>query len=144
LALVRVVARPSRQASGEIPSLLRTDVRLRDPVIRAFVTSLALCAALTACGGASPPAHVAVQRFHGQGHAVLGTVRIPVDSTIHWRYSPGGIFIVLGADKPDGHLIAIDPATSQTSGVEPVPAGTYSDVEVETGEPWSLEIVPDR
>ncbi len=79
--------------------------------------------------------------FHGTGQQDLGTITVPADTTISWN-CPGcsnANFIINNAQS-DGQSIPTN-GLDQTQGVDPLAAGVYHTVVVDTtGGPWTIAI----
>jgi hypothetical protein len=113
------------------------------------------CAATTAktvttssAAPAAPPAATSdtsaapsPQIFRGSGQKDLGTIVVPQDSTISWNCpSCGGDNFIINNAKSDDNTIPTN-GLNQTHGVDPIPAGTYHTVVVDTtGGPWTVAI----
>ncbi len=83
----------------------------------------------------------AVQKFHGDGQKNLGTIVVPDDSTISWKCPSCGStnFSIHNASSDDSNIPTN--ALNQTRGVDPISAGTYHTVVVDTtGGPWTVAI----
>jgi hypothetical protein len=86
-----------------------------------------------------PPARPQV--FHGSGQQALGTIAVPADSTISWNCPGcgGTNFIIHNAHSDDSDITTN--ALNQTQGVDPISAGTYNTVVVDTtGGAWTVAI----
>lgn len=81
------------------------------------------------------------QIFHGTGQQNLGTIVVPSDSTISWNCpSCGNTNFIINNAKSDDNSIATN-GLNQTQGVDPIPAGVYHTVVVDTtGGPWTVAI----
>jgi len=87
------------------------------------------------------------KNYEGIGEKNLGTIVVPVSSTISWtcpgcKSGEGGNFIINNASS-DSETIAVN-GLDQTRGVSPMAAGTYHTVVVQTTnhEPWTVRIAP--
>jgi hypothetical protein len=83
------------------------------------------------------------QHFSGSGQKNLGTISVPVDSTLSWSCEgcSSTNFIINNA-RGDDHVIATN-GLNQTHGVDPLQAGTYHTVVVDTtGADWTIDIKP--
>ena len=81
------------------------------------------------------------QVFQGTGQQALGTIVVPTDTTISWSCPAcaNNNFIINNAQS-DVNAIATN-GLNQTNGVDPLPAGTYHTVVVDTtGGPWTVTI----
>jgi hypothetical protein len=81
------------------------------------------------------------QVFHGSGQQALGTITVPADSTISWNCPGCGNtnFIINNAQSDDNHIPTN--GLNQTQGVDPISAGTYHTVVIDTtGGPWTVAI----
>jgi hypothetical protein len=95
----------------------------------------------------TPPASTpAPQTFTGNGVQNLGTISVPVASTLHWSCPECRIFSVTGASE-GAAVIALD-SQKHTSGITAVEPGTYHSVDVQAygeagvaGE-WTITITP--
>lgn len=79
--------------------------------------------------------------FQGTGQEALGTIVVPTDTTISWSCPncASSNFIINNAQS-DANAIPTN-SLNQTSGVDPLPAGTYHTVVVDTtGGPWTVTI----
>jgi hypothetical protein len=89
-----------------------------------------------------------MQVFHGTGQKGLGTIVVPVASTVSWscpscataQEGIGANFIVENA-KGDENSIGVN-GLKETHGVTPISAGTYHTVVVNTqAGAWTVRIV---
>lgn len=72
----------------------------------------------------------------------LGTINVPVDSTLRWTCSGcSSSNFIIENDPGDANLIAVN-SLNQTSGQTVVSAGTYTKVTVIGMGPWSFTITP--
>jgi amino acid transporter len=81
------------------------------------------------------------QVFTGSGQQNLGTITVPLDTTVSWTCDSCGSdnFIINNAASDDGMFTTN--GLDQTSGVDPLSAGTYHTVVVDTtGGPWTVTI----
>lgn len=81
------------------------------------------------------------QVFTGSGQQNLGTITVPQDTTVSWTCDSCGSdnFIISDAASDDGMFTTN--GLDQTSGVDPLSAGTYHTVVVDTtGGPWTVTI----
>jgi hypothetical protein len=94
-----------------------------------------------------PQAHTQV--FHGIGQRGLGTIVVPVSSTVSWtcpscataQEGVGANFIIENASS-DGKSFSVN-GLKETHGVSPVEPGTYHTVVVNTqAGAWTVRIVP--
>jgi hypothetical protein len=81
------------------------------------------------------------QFYAGVGSKNLGTIVVPVDSTLTWSQK-GSTNFILGNDFNDDNQLNVNaighgPDTSQ------VAAGTYHKVDV-IGDNWQMKIVPNK
>jgi len=132
--------------------------------IRFAVVAIVTCSALTGCsagttttvtGTSQPPASDSnapvptttatrprVQSFTGTGQKNLGTIVVPVDSTVSWNCPSCGStnFIINNADGDDSTFPTN--ALDQTHGVDTLAAGTYHTVVVDTDAPgpWTIRV----
>jgi predicted RNA-binding Zn-ribbon protein involved in translation (DUF1610 family) len=93
----------------------------------------------------STPAPAAkVQTFEGVGQKDLGTIVVPTDSTVSWNCPSCGStnFIINNADGDDNSFPTNGLDVKQ--GVDPLPAGTYHTVVVDTDASgaWTVRITP--
>jgi hypothetical protein len=81
------------------------------------------------------------QVFHGSGQQNLGTITAPSDTTISWNCpSCGNTNFIINNAKSDANPIPTN-GLDQTQGVDPLPAGVYHTVVVDTtGGPWTVAI----
>lgn len=90
---------------------------------------------------ATGPAPDSPQVFHGDGQQNLGTIVVGSDSTISWNCPGCGStnFIIHNAQSDDNTIPTN--GLDQVKGVDPIPAGTYHTVVVDTdGGPWTVAI----
>lgn len=87
--------------------------------------------------------HHKPQTFRGTGTENIGTVAVPVQSTLYWQCSScGSDNFVVNNNFNDDSTIDVN-ALNQKSGKTVVDAGTYHDVEIDTeGQGWTIRIVP--
>ena len=81
------------------------------------------------------------QVFQGTGQQALGTIVVPADTTISWSCPAcaSSNFIINNAQS-DVNAIPTN-GLNQTGGVDPLPAGTYHTVVVDTtGGPWTVTV----
>ena len=81
------------------------------------------------------------QVFHGTGQKSLGTINVPTDTTISWSCPSCGNenFIINNANSDSGTISTN--ALNQTSGVDPISAGAYHTVVVDTTSgPWTVTV----
>jgi hypothetical protein len=105
--------------------------------------SVAPASAPSPSGQASGGGGSATQHFSGSGQKSLGTITVPVDSTLSWSCAgcSSTNFIINNA-KSDDNSIPTN-GFQQTHGVDPLPAGTYHTVVVDTtGSDWTIDIKP--
>ena len=133
-------------------------------LIRFMAVVIVMCAALTGCSAGTtttvtrtsqPPASDSnapvptttatrprVQSFTGTGQKNLGTIVVPVDSTVSWNCPSCGStnFIINNADGDDSTFPTN--ALDQTHGVDTLAAGTYHTVVVDTDAPgpWTIRV----
>jgi predicted RNA-binding Zn-ribbon protein involved in translation (DUF1610 family) len=91
----------------------------------------------------TPTTTVKPQTFSGTGQKSLGTIIIPTDTVVSWSCPSCGNdnFIINNADS-DSNSFATN-GLDQTSGVDPIAAGTYHTVVIDTTSgPWSITIAP--
>lgn len=95
--------------------------------------------------GSGTPAHSTTsdgkQVFTGTGQQNLGTITVPEDATISWSCASCGNdnFIINNSDS-DPDFIETN-GLDQTHGVDPISAGTYHTVVVDTTSgPWTVTI----
>jgi predicted RNA-binding Zn-ribbon protein involved in translation (DUF1610 family) len=83
------------------------------------------------------------QTFAGTGQKSLGTIVVPTDETISWSCpSCGNDNFIINNAQSDANIIPTN-ALDQTSGVDPISAGTYHTVVVDTNSgPWTVTISP--
>lgn len=83
------------------------------------------------------------QTFTGTGTENLGTINVPVQSTLHWSCpSCGSANFVISNNINDNNQLTVNDL-NVTSGKTAVDAGTYSDVQVLTeGQAWTITISP--
>jgi hypothetical protein len=81
------------------------------------------------------------QIFHGNGQQNLGTINVSADTTISWNCpSCGDTNFIINNAKSDPNEIVTN-GLDQTQGVDPLPAGVYHTVVVDTtGGPWTVAI----
>ncbi len=81
------------------------------------------------------------QVFRGSGQQNLGTIVVPSDSTISWNCpSCGDTNFIINNAQSDDKSIKTN-ALDQTQGVDPIGAGTYHTVVVDTtGGPWTVAV----
>lgn len=89
----------------------------------------------------SSPAPVKPLIFHGSGQQDLGTITVPSDSTISWSCPTcGNTNFIINNAQSDGNQIPTN-GLDQTQGVDPLPAGVYHTVVVDTtGGSWTVAI----
>ncbi len=89
----------------------------------------------------STPAPAPPQIFHGSGQQDLGTITVPADSTISWNCpSCASTNFIINNAHSDPSTIATN-GLDQTQGVDPIAAGVYHTVVVDTsGGPWTVAI----
>lgn len=99
----------------------------------------------TAGSQASPaPAPAAApQKFQGTGTENIGTINVPVQSTLHWTCSTcAGNNFVINNGPTDDSQISVN-ALGPTHGETVIDAGTYHDVSINTeGQHWMIIIRP--
>jgi hypothetical protein len=99
----------------------------------------------TTAAKAAPPARP--QTFTGSGTENLGTINVPVASTLHWSCPGCSVFSITGQTSSYSQTIAVD-SSSSTSGVTAVEPGTYHSVSVISdegasgGSGWTITISP--
>lgn len=99
----------------------------------------------TTAAKAAPPAKP--QTFTGNGTENLGTINVPVASTLHWSCPGCAVFSITGQTSSYAQTIAVD-SSSSTSGSSAVEPGTYHGVEVISdegvsgGSGWTVTISP--
>lgn len=81
------------------------------------------------------------QIFHGNGQQDLGTITVPADTTISWNCpSCGDTNFIVNNAQSDANQITTN-GLDQTQGVDPLPAGVYNTVVVDTtAGPWTVAI----
>ncbi len=96
------------------------------------------------------PAHTTKakpQVFTGSGTENLGTINVPVASTLHWSCPSCSVFSVTAHTSSYTQTIAVD-SSSRTSGVTAVEPGTYGEAQVISdegasgGSGWTITISP--
>ena len=91
----------------------------------------------------APAPTAKAQTFTGAGTENLGTINVPVQSTLHWRCPSCGSdnFVINNSFNDDNQLTVND--LNETSGQTAVDSGTYTDVQVLTeGQAWTVTITP--
>lgn len=112
---------------------------------KTVTTSAGATSAGTASAGAATTSNstaaVPRQVFHGSGQKDLGTITVASDSTISWNCPGcGGTNFIINNAKSDDNPIPTN-ALDETHGVDPIPAGTYHTVVVDTdGGAWTVAI----
>jgi hypothetical protein len=95
-------------------------------------------------GAASAVAVAKPQTFTGTGSENIGTVKVPVQSTLHWLCSTCSQdnFQIFNS-VTDASDIGVN-GLKQTAGKTVVDAGTYTDVQINTeGQKWTIKITSD-
>jgi hypothetical protein len=84
-----------------------------------------------------------VQTFRGDGQKDLGTIVVPTDSTVSWNCpNCGNSNFIINNGSSDSTTFPTN-GLNQTHGVDPLPAGTYHTVVVNTESgPWTIRITP--
>jgi hypothetical protein len=92
---------------------------------------------------ATPSTSAGVQTFHGVGTENIGTIHVPVESTLTWNCATcGGANFQIFNDASDAGMIPVN-GLDQTSGKTVIDAGDYHSVQINTeGQDWSLTITP--
>jgi hypothetical protein len=103
------------------------------------VTTAARTSAVTDTGAASNAPASSASSFSGIGPKTLGTISIPLNSTLDWTCSGHCGRFTVANDASDSNTIAVDAGGS--SGSVPVVAGTYHQVRVTTSGHWAVAIV---
>ena len=86
------------------------------------------------------PAHVRTQYYRGVGDKNLGTIVVPVDSTLSWTNAKGDNFVITN-DFNDDNTIDVNAIGSHDT--SQVAAGKYHKVSV-IGTNWTMKIVPNK
>jgi hypothetical protein len=88
------------------------------------------------------------QRFTGAGTQDLGTIKVPVSSTLEWRCPGCADFAVMGYTSSGSELNVFE--LNRSSGSKKIGAGVYQEVIVDAppnggeSEPhWTIEIRPE-
>lgn len=100
-------------------------------------TSTAATATTTASSASTTPA----QTYTGTGQKLLGTINVSTDTTVSWSCPGcGNTNFIINNAASDSQKIPTN-GLNQTSGVDPLPAGAYHTVVVDTTSgPWSVTI----
>jgi len=86
--------------------------------------------------------------YTGTGGENVGTIHVPVASTLHWECPPcaggnGGDNFTIGNSASDEKSITVN-TLDRTSGETQLGEGTYHEVVVNTeGEEWTIHITPN-
>lgn len=146
----RTVTEPARTVVQRVPGPTKTTVQTRTvpgPTKTVTQTVQAATPAPSSPGTSSPGTSSGspggVQHFSGTNQVNLGTITVPTDSTISWSCPGCGSsnFIINNAAS-DPNLIPTN-GLDQTNGVDPLPAGTYNTVVVDTdGGSWTVTVTP--
>jgi hypothetical protein len=82
-----------------------------------------------------------VRRSDGQNDENIGTIHVPVDSTLGWQTSSPTDNFIIDNDFNDDNTIDVN-SLNQGSGKTVIPAGDYHKVSVTAGGTWSFTITP--
>ena len=91
---------------------------------------------------ATPAPSNAGGHYSGTDTQNLGTINVPVDSTLRWTCSGcSSSNFIINNDPGDANVIAVN-SLNETSGQTVISAGTYTKVTVLGTGPWSFTITP--
>jgi hypothetical protein len=79
--------------------------------------------------------------YRGVNDANIGTIHVPVDSTLCWTTTDPSSNFIIGNSFNDEAPIGVN-AFNQISGKTLVPAGTYHDVTITAAGAWSFTLTP--
>ena len=141
------VTAPAQTVVQTVPGPTKTVVHVRKvPGPTTTVTQAVAAAAPApspASGGSGGGGPAGTQHFSGTNQQNLGTISVPTDSTLSWS-CPGCSdtnFIINNADGDSGFIPTN--GFEQVQGVDPISAGEYHTVVVDTtGGSWTIEITP--
>lgn len=87
------------------------------------------------------PSGPKVQTFHGTGQKDLGTITVPPDAVVSWECAACKNYnFIIENSESDPSFFPVN-ALGPTHGVEPVEAGVYHTVVVDTERgPWTIKI----
>ena len=140
------VTTPGQTVVQTVPGPTKTVVHVRKvpgPTTTVTQTVQATTPAPAAGGVTSGGGPAGTQHFAGANQQHLGTINVPTDSTISWTCPGcGGTDFIINNAQSDANAMP-ENGLDQTSGVDPLPAGTYNTVVVDTtGGSWTVTITP--
>ncbi len=133
----------SSKTTTETNTTTETSTETIAQTVTQKVKPAAPASAPSSSGGSSGGGGSGTQHFSGSGQKSLGTITVPVDSTLSWSCASCSRtnFIINNASSDD-HDMPTN-GLNQTHGVDPLPAGTYHTVVVDTtGADWTIDIRP--
>ena len=82
------------------------------------------------------------QIIRGNGDENVGTIQVPVQSTLQWSSPGAGLFGVSNSFDDPGTISIYDIGAGSAAGHTVVDAGTYHDVSVTADAAWTITITP--